>query len=432
MRFLAASLLALVGLGASRTVSQLEAEARSPFPVERTPPYRSHWQDLDEMRLGALGAHPVPVALEVRRGQTLSELFGDLGLDRREATAAVDAVTAHLDPRRLQAGNRYLAFLSTEDTVERVVFPLSARGRVWIERAGGRWESRFDPYRIETREMRVEGALDGALEASLRVAGAPPALAYRLADVFQWDLDFNRDLRVGDRFQVLFSTEWVEGALHRVGPIRAAVYENQGQRYEAYRFGEEGGYYDAEGRPLRKQFLRSPLPFTRVTSSFTNRRFHPVLKVYRAHHGVDFGAPTGTPVRVTASGTVALAAWTSGGGGKTVKVRHPGDYETAYLHLSRYAEGVAPGRRVRQGDVIGYVGATGLATAPHLDYRVKHRGRYLDPMRLGSVPAPPLSAGELARFETARDGLRAQLVASPPSDWAARGIAAAGGPHAGP
>jgi murein DD-endopeptidase MepM/ murein hydrolase activator NlpD len=168
-----------------------------------------------------------------------------------------------------------------------------------------------------------------------------------------------------------------------------------------------------------------------VTSRFTNRRFHPVLKVYRPHHGVDFGAPAGTPVRVTSSGVVTLAAWTSGGGGRTVKVRHPGDYETAYLHLSRYADGIAPGRRVRQGDIIGYVGASGLATAPHLDYRVKHRGRYLDPLRLGGVPAPPLSSEELSRFVLVRDRLRAVLDHGIAVQLAGRGSLAAG-PHAGP
>lgn len=424
--------LVLGGLRAADVTQRLEAEARSPLPVEATPRYRPNLANLEAARLGQLGRFEIPVALEVRRGQTLSEVFGDLGLAGSDATAAVAAVTAHLDPRKLQAGNRYLAFLSPESTIERMVFPLEARGRVWVERVGDRWQGRFDPYRIESRELRVTGTLDGSLEAALRRAGAPATLAYQLADVFQWDLDFNRDLRTGDRFQVLFSSEWVEGELHRVGPIRAALYENRGQRFEAFQHGEEGGYYDAEGRPLRKQFLRSPLPFSRVTSRFTNRRFHPVLKVYRAHHGVDFGAPAGTPVRVTSSGVVTLATWTSGGGGRTVKVRHPGEYETAYLHLSRYADGIAPGRRVRQGDIIGYVGASGLATAPHLDYRVKHRGRYLDPLRLGAVPAPPLSPEELSRFVRVRDQLRAMLdhgVA--PQQLAGRGSLVAG-PHAGP
>jgi murein DD-endopeptidase MepM/ murein hydrolase activator NlpD len=424
-------LLASVGFGATRTTSRLEDEARSPLPVEPTPRFRPNLPNLEAVRLGTLGGLELPVALEVRRGQTLSEVFGDLGLDQRDASAAVAAATTHLDPRRLRAGNPYQAFLSSDANVQRVVFPLEARGRVWVERVGDRWQGRFDPYRIETRELRVAGALEESLEAALREAGAMPPLAYALADVFQWDLDFNRDLRTGDRFQVLYASEWVEGELHRVGPIRAAVYENRGVRFEAYQYGEEGGYYDAEGRPLRKQFLRSPLPFSRVTSRFSHRRFHPVLKEYRAHHGVDFGAPAGTPVRVTASGVVTLAAWTSGGGGRTVKVRHPSDYETAYLHLSRYAEGMAPGRRVRQGDVIGYVGASGLATAPHLDYRIKHRGRYLDPLQLGSVPAPPLSADELSRFVATRDRLRGRMASDGAVEWAGRGGLPAGR-HAGP
>ena len=412
LRFLIAALLAASGIGAKHATARLQAEASSPFPVERTARYRPLLPNIEGMPLGDLASLEVPVVLEIQRGETLSGVFEELGLDDRQTSAAVEAARTHLDPRRLRAGNRYLAFLTGGTSVERVMFPLADRGRVWVERSGDEWQGRFEAYHIERREMRIAGVLDGALETSLRAAGAPVALAYQLADVFQWDLDFNRDLRTGDRFQVVFQSEWIEGELSRVGPIRAASYENRGLRYEGYQFGDEGGYYDAEGRPLRKQFLRSPLPFLRVTSGYTNRRFHPVLKVYRAHHGVDLGAPAGTPVRVTASGVVTLASWTSGGGGRTVKVRHTGEFETAYLHLSRFGDGMRPGRRVRQGEVIGYVGASGTATAPHLDYRVKHRGRYLDPMRLGGVPAPPLSEAQLASFMTVRDEVRRQLAAN--------------------
>jgi murein DD-endopeptidase MepM/ murein hydrolase activator NlpD len=152
-------------------------------------------------------------------------------------------------------------------------------------------------------------------------------------------------------------------------------------------------------------FLRSPLAFTRITSRFTHRRFHPVLKSWRPHYGVDYGAPVGTPVRVTGDGVVLSVGW-DGGGGKTVKVRHPGGYVTAYLHLSGYAKGLGRGDRVRQGEVVGYVGATGLATAAHLDYRVQHNGRWIDPLSLKTVPAPALSSGEIPVFTAWRDQLR--------------------------
>jgi murein DD-endopeptidase MepM/ murein hydrolase activator NlpD len=240
-------------------------------------------------------------------------------------------------------------------------------------------------------------------------AGAPAELAFAMAEVLQWDLDFNRDLRRGDRFEVLFEEVFLDGRARGVGDVLALTYQNRGQLLEAYRFGDEPAYYDGDGRPLQKMFLRSPLPFTRVTSRFSHRRFHPVLKTYRPHYGVDYGAPVGTPVRATARGTVLSAGW-SGGGGKMVKLRHANGYLTAYLHLSGFAAGIRAGARVAQGDVIGYVGATGLATAAHLDYRVQHGGRWIDPMELKGVEAEPLGQGDLQAFAAWRDALRESLA----------------------
>jgi murein DD-endopeptidase MepM/ murein hydrolase activator NlpD len=230
-----------------------------------------------------------------------------------------------------------------------------------------------------------------------------------MAEVLQWDLDFNRDLQPADRFEILYEEIFLDGAFESIGEILALRYDNAGRSHEAYRFGEPAGYYDGEGRPLRKLFLRSPLRYSRVTSRFSNRRFHPVLKRYRPHHGVDYGAPTGTPVRATASGTVVSAGW-DGGGGRTVKLRHPNGYLTAYLHLSRFASGIRRGRRVSQGDTIGYVGATGLANGPHLDYRVQRSGRWINPLAMKVEPAPPIPAEQRAGFALRRDRLRQALT----------------------
>jgi murein DD-endopeptidase MepM/ murein hydrolase activator NlpD len=232
-----------------------------------------------------------------------------------------------------------------------------------------------------------------------------------MADVLRWDLDFNRDLRSGDQFQVVYEEISLDGVRDRTGEVVGLAFWNRGRRLEAYRHG--GGYYDGEGRPLQKMFLRSPLPFTRVTSRFSHRRFHPVLKTYRPHYGVDYGAPTGTPVRATANGVVQFAAWGKGSG-RMVKIRHANDYLTAYLHLSKFGSGISPGRRVRQGDVIGYVGSTGLATAPHLDYRVQLRGKWIDPLSIKSVPADPISTDAMPAFLASRDALRERLSGEQP------------------
>jgi murein DD-endopeptidase MepM/ murein hydrolase activator NlpD len=354
---------------------------------------------------------PADLLGEVRVGETLGELFqGRLGLSNREAHAASTSSARYVDLRQLRAGTPWEAYLDDDGRLDRFELEIEGKGELTLLRDQGAWQPEWTGYRRETRMLTVRGRIDGALEASVERAGAPFELAYALAEVLQWDLDFSRDLQPGDEFRVLFEEVRVERSRPQPGKVLAVEYGRaDGRRLEAYTFDDAaGGYYDAEGRPLQKMFLRSPLPFSRVTSRFSSRRFHPVLGVFRPHHGVDYGAPTGTPVRVTASGTVVSAGW-DGGGGRTVKVRHANDYLTAYLHLSRFADGMRSGRRVRQGDVIGYVGSTGLATAPHLDYRIQQKGRWIDPLSLKSVPAQPISASRLAEFRAVRDAMHRSL-----------------------
>jgi murein DD-endopeptidase MepM/ murein hydrolase activator NlpD len=200
------------------------------------------------------------------------------------------------------------------------------------------------------------------------------------------------------------------------GPIVAATFTHAGQTYEAFRDESpsgHGGYYSRTGTPLRKQFLRAPLQFSRITSTFSNRRFHPILHYFRPHHGVDYGAPTGTPVMTTADGVVVEARYTSGEG-NIVRIRHSSRIETSYLHLSRFAKGVRPGTKVVQGDVIGYVGATGLATGPHLDYRVSDGGTWLDPLKLKSITPDPLRGESLHQFRARVVQLVPKLAAPAP------------------
>ena len=277
-----------------------------------------------------------------------------------------------------------------------------------MSREASRWNASWQPFR-RTVELRVlRGRLENTLDGSIRNAGGPSEIAYRMADILQWDLDFARDLQRGDRFDVLYEDILLDGSHHDVGRTVGLVYDNQGRRHEAYQWDESGTYYDGDGRPLRKMFLRSPLRYSRITSSFSQRRFHPVLHTFRPHYGVDYGAPVGTPVEVTANGEVLSAGWDRGGG-NVVKVRHPGGYVTAYLHLSRFAAGIRPGARVRQGDVIAFTGATGLASGPHLDYRVKHNDEWIDPLSLKGVRAEPIPAYRLASFRSWRNELMASF-----------------------
>lgn len=377
----------------------------------------------------------VPRVGEVEPGQTLSGVFADLGLDAATAVAAVDAVAEHFDVRRLRAGATYRAWLTRTGRLAAWQLPVGDEGKLRLERseADGAWTAHMVPYQDRVEGRVVEGRLARSLVASLDEAGGPGRLAYRMADVLQWDLDFTRDLRAGDRFQVLFEEIWRDGRLHGVGDVVALRYVNAGRVIEAYRFGADDGYYDGEGRPLRKMFLRSPMRYTRVTSRFSHRRFHPVLKKYRPHYGVDYGAPVGTPVRVTASGVVTFAG-RNGGAGNMVKVRHPNGYLSAYLHLSGYARGIRSGARVAQGDVVGYVGSTGLSTGPHLDYRVQKNGRWIDPLSIESVPAEPIPDDLRADFEAFRDSARTALELGLPLEDARGGetrVAESPGPAPG-
>lgn len=368
--------------------------------------------------LAADRAASVPVSRPDRigrlaSGQTLGAIFAELGLDGSESHQAALAASRYVDLRQLRPGAEYAAYYDEQEALGRFELAVGGKGRLELERTGLGWQPTFRTFERQVRVASVRGTVEGAFESAVVRAGAAGELAYAIADALQWDLDFNRDLRNGDRFAALYEEVWLEGERHGLGDLLAISYEGAGRRLEVYRFGEPGGFYDAEGRPLTKMFLRSPLPYSRVTSRFSNRRFHPVLKTFRPHYGVDYGAPTGTPVRVTASGTVVSAGW-DGGGGKTVKVRHPNGYLTAYLHLSKVATGIRAGARVAQGDVVGYVGATGLATAPHLDYRVQRDGRWIDPLTIKSVPGEPLSKLALAEFHATRDQMRASLDSGAP------------------
>jgi murein DD-endopeptidase MepM/ murein hydrolase activator NlpD len=325
----------------------------------------------------------------------------------------IDELSQHVNVRRLRPQDRYAALVDDAGRLQGLRITLDGKGRAVVRRQGETWHSSWFEFSEVAATRVIQGVLEGSLESSIRRAGGEAVVAYVMADVLQWDLDFNRDLRLGDRFEVLYEKIFLDGDFYRVGRILALSYGNDDRVLEAYQFGEDEGHYDGQGRPLQKLFLKSPLRYSRVTSGFSSRRFHPVSKSYRPHYGVDYGAPVGTPVRVTGNGVVQSAGWDRGGG-KTVKVRHPNGYLTAYLHLSRFADGVRSGTRVGQGEVIGYVGSTGVSTGPHLDYRMQKGGRWINPQAFKSEPAPPIPPDRLQEFEMVRDRWRQALTTGEP------------------
>jgi len=350
----------------------------------------------------------IPFERTLGRGESLAGLLGEMGLAPRDRMLVSDALASHVELRRLKPGLRVSALLGRGERPAELRLDVPGKGKLQLASLQGDWKGHWQAA-VETVELRravVE--IQSSVAEALADAGAPIEVAYRAADVLRWDVDFTRDLRQGDRLQVLYEQQLVDGAPAGVGNVLAVALDNRGRLLEAYRYGDEA-YYDSDGHPLRKMFLRSPIAFsTRITSGFTKRRFHPILKEFRPHWGIDLGAPAGTPVHVTANGVVLSAGW-DGGGGRTVKVRHPSGYVTCYLHLSRFGQGISRGARVQQNQVIGYVGESGLATAPHLDYRVQLFSRWVDPLSLKSVPAAPLSRREMAAFSGWREQLRLAL-----------------------
>jgi murein DD-endopeptidase MepM/ murein hydrolase activator NlpD len=271
-----------------------------------------------------------------------------------------------------------------------------------VTKVGESYETRIDtiPYRIDY--YVTSGTIDQSIFASLQNIGADPELAAYLAVIFQWDIDFFKDIRKGDTFSILYEQKIFEDGTEQLGRVRAARVFTQGEEHYAIRHDLEDGvptYFDENGKSLQKSLLRAPLSFSRISSNFSYRRLHPVHKTYKPHLGIDYAAPHGTPVRTTGNGTVSAASRNSSNG-NYVKIRHNSRITTYYLHLSRFAKGIRAGAKVKQGQIIGYVGSTGIATGPHLDYRIKVGGKFVNPRRIKLPPKAPVPADQMALFMT--------------------------------
>jgi len=256
---------------------------------------------------------------------------------------------------------------------------------------------------VETRVLMNSGEIQSSLFAATDAAGMSDAVAVQIAEVFSTDIDFHRDLRRGDRFAAVYEMQHHLGEPVKTGRLLSAEFVNQGKTFQAIWFENpegQGGYYTLDGKNIRKAFLRSPLEFSRISSGYTSSRYHPVLKTWRAHRGVDYAAPTGTRIRSTANGIVDFVG-RQGGYGNLVVIRHQSRYTTWYGHMSRFASGMHKGKRVSQGEVIGFVGSTGVATGPHVHYEFRTNNVHQDPLRVVMPPAPPLAPKYRAAFDDA-------------------------------
>ncbi|MCI0691576.1 M23 family metallopeptidase [candidate division KSB1 bacterium] len=386
----------------------------------------------------AMAPPAIMIEQTIRYGQTLANLLEQSAVKPKDATRAISALQRIFDPRRLRAGHSIRVAVDSAGALHQLLYHPSPEIAVTVERvANGELTSRCDTLALESEVFLLTGEVETTLYDAVIESDETPELLLAFTDILQWDIDFFIDTQRGDRFRILFEKLLVqkpEGGSEfvRYGRILAASYEPSAasslseDNIAAFYFDSEtgkGGYFDRDGKSFQKTFLKSPLNYRRISSHFSFGRFHPILKKLRAHTGVDFAAATGTPVVASANGMVKEIGW-NGGYGNCVVIEHKNHFGTLYGHLSRFAD-VKVGEAVEQGQVIGYVGSTGLSTGPHLHYTLFLNGNPIDPLKIQPASGDPIAAEQLAQFFQQRDALMLQMGALPdlvygPPLWASR------------
>lgn len=349
----------------------------------------------------------------IRSGDHPAAIFARLGFSARMSDSISKASAEVMDPTKLRAGMQYTVFTTTDSvpSVHYIAFAKSLTEYAVIDLTGDTIEAHGYTKEITLQRKYAEGTLNSSLWNVLRAAGTDPLLAIKISDMYAWQIDFF-DIKDGDSFRVMYDMAYIDDTTALgIAAIEGAVFTHKGKDFFAIPFTQDSvfEYFDEKGNSLRKAFLKAPLDLIRITSRFSNARFHPVLKRYRAHHGVDYAAPTGTPVRSIGAGTVIEKGFQAGGGGNYLKVKHNSVYTTTYMHLSRFAANIQRGSSVQQGEVIGYVGSTGLSTGPHLDFRVYKNGQAINPLEMEAPPSLPVKPELTDSFKLTRQYVLAEM-----------------------
>lgn len=390
--FLVLVTLFLVPLFLRHTVTSTEAKTAAP-EVPQPPQIRK------EIITGTIA-----------QGDTVSALLGDFF-----SAAEIHALNQQCKPvfplSRLSAGQAYRLCLS-DDAFERFEYDIDNNEQLIISREAEDFSVEKVPIPYTTKIARIRGTITSSLFEAVTSTGESDVLAMNLADIFAWDIDFILDIREGDSFQALVEKRYREGQPSGYGRILAAEFTNQGTTFQAFLY-QDGDrnpdYYDANGQSLRKAFLKAPLSFSRISSGFTMRRFHPITKTWKSHPAIDYAAPRGTPIKSVGDGVIIRKGYTRGNG-NYVKIRHNSSYETIYLHMKGFAKNISKGKRVAQGQRIGYVGSTGLATGPHLCFRMYKNGAPVNPHRVKAPAVQPVDKANRADFDLKVSSLMARLT----------------------
>ena len=344
----------------------------------------------------------------IKKGDTITALLGNY-LSTQQILQLIRQSKNIFSFSKLCIGQPYRIFL-IDGQFNSFLYEIDHDEQLLIQQDGNEFKiSRIPIYDVTTEV--INGTITSNLFDAVAKIGEKDELAMNLAEIFAWDIDFMLDLRVGDSFRAVVEKRFLKGQPVGYGRILAAEFVNQGKSYRAILFSDGSGktnYYDPEGRNLRKGFLKAPLDFTSISSGFTMRRYHPITKTWKAHPAIDYVAPTGTPIKAVGEGTVERIGKTRGNG-NFIEIHHPNGYSTLYLHMSKFAKGIKKSKRVLPGQIIGYVGATGLATGPHLCFRMRKNGKPVNPNKVKMPTAPAISSENMSEFSTLAAQLLAQL-----------------------
>ncbi len=366
---------------------------------------------------------------EVQSGETITALLGDY-FSPQEIYELNQRSKEVFPFTKICAGQPY-RICTVDDSFDSFVYEIDAEEQLIIRREAEDTKMERVPIIYDVKTELVQGVIKTSLFDAVTEIGEDSRLAIELADIFAWDIDFILDLRVGDTFQALVEKRFRDGEPAGYGHVLAAEFVNQKKIYRAFRYqdGEQSAsYYDEEGRNVRKAFLKAPLSFTRISSGFSMKRFHPITNTWKAHPAIDYAAPPGTPIKTVGDGSIARIGRTSGNG-NFIEVRHSNGYSTLYLHMQNFARGMKQGKRVSQGQVIGYVGSTGLATGPHLCFRMRKNGAPVNPAKIKVPAAQSVSSARLAEFKTLAAPFIARFEGNRPAEQLAKVEISAGTPQ---
>ena len=349
--------------------------------------------------------------ITVKSGDSLAAIFSRVGISAGELHTLLAQGGATHNLKKIYPGQTLRLMTNADQQLVRLSYKIDELSTLDISRTGDEFEISTTHRTPERRVKNASGSIDNSLFLSAQTAGLSDSMTMELAGIFGWDIDFALDIRKGDQFTVLYEELYLDGERVGNGDILAAEFINQGTRYQAVRYTDAGGktdYYSLDGKSMRKAFLRTPVEFSRISSGFSLGRKHPILNRIRAHKGVDYAATTGTPIKATSNGKIIFRG-KKGGYGNTIMIQHGAKYSTLYAHMSKFRSGLKTGSRVKQGQVIGYIGSSGLATGPHLHYEFRVDGVHRDPLKVKLPGAEPLDSKYLADFSSKAQSLLAKL-----------------------